>query len=764
MTTLAADTNGATELPTPGPSGDGGGADRAGGTRRRFDPRLYQIAVLAALLVYGVAALDFEIGAAQAIVLLATALLTQYAGTRLARLAAFDPRSALISGLSLCLLLRTNSLALAAAAAAVTIGSKFVLRVRGKHVWNPTNFGIVLAILATGRAWVSPGQWGNAALLGFLLVCLGGLVVTRAARADVTFAFLASYLAIVGGRALWLGQPLAIPLHQLASGAFLVFAFFMISDPKTTPDSRPGRIVFAALVAAVAGFITFVLYRPNGLLFALALAAPAVPLVDLLLPAGRYTWPRRRRALPALPTLAHAHLPRRLAMRRLTRHALALALLALASGGTAHAFCGFYVAKADTKLFNRASQVVLARDGDHTVLTMANDFEGDLKEFAMVVPVPTFLERGQIHVGDKALLDHLDAYSAPRLVEYFDPDPCRQMPMDAAGPAGMALQKSELRARRDLGSLGVKVEARYSVGEYDIVILSAKESAGLATWLTASGYRIPAGAPRVLAGYLKQGMHFFVAKVNLEQQAKLGFTYLRPLQVAYDSPKFMLPIRLGMVNANGPQELFLYTLTRQGRVETTDYRTVKLPSGMDVPLFVKDDFGAFYKATFAHQAAKEDQRAVFLEYAWNTSWCDPCSAEPLSQDELRKLGVFWLAAPEERPNPARFAGAGSRDVFLTRLHVRYDAAHFPEDLVFQETADRENFQGRYVLRHPFAGEASCAQAADYRRDLGRRREQEVEALTALTGWPTDRIRRRMGVPAAERTSSADPWWTRVWQR
>lgn len=719
--------------------------------RGRLDPRLYQIAVLAGLLVYGVLALDLEISASRAAVLLSTALLAQYAGTRFFRLPAFDPRSALISGLSLCLLLRTNSLLLAAGVAAVTILSKFVLRIGGKHVWNPTNFGIVLAIVATGRAWVSPGQWGNAAFLGFLLACLGGLVVNRAARADVTFAFLGSYLAIVFGRALWIGQPAAIPLHQLASGAFLIFAFFMISDPKTTPDARAGRIAFAALVAAIAAFITFGLYRQNGLLIALALAAPTVPLLNRWLPGDRpKTNPR---------------LPRRiLPMPRLAPRALALAILAMATAGSAHAFCGFYVAKADTKLFNRTSQVVLVRDGDHTVLTMANDFQGAPQEFAMVVPVPTFLERGQIHIGDKALLDHLDAYSAPRLVEYFDPDPCRRVMMEdaVAAPtimAGGAGAKRELAAR-----LGVKVEAQYTVDEYDIVILSARESAGLATWLTENGYRIPAGASRVLSGYLRQGMHFFVAKINLKEQAKLGFTYLRPLQVAYESPKFMLPIRLGMANADGPQELVVYALTRKGRVETTDYRTVKLPSGMDVPLFVKDDFGAFYKAAFSRQVAKEDMRAVFLEYAWDMSSCDPCAAEPLSGGELRQLGISWMEPQEGGAIPSRFSRPGNESVFLTRLHVRYDASHFPEDLIFQETADRESFQGRYVLRHPWQGDAVCSQAVDYRRDLRRRHEQEAETLASLTGWSVGHIRDRMGLKTAGPVPASDPWWTKLWQR
>lgn len=265
------------------------------------DPRLYQILLLASLLVYGTVRLDLEIPPGRALLLLTAALLTQLACTRLWRLPAFDPRSALISGLSLCLLLRTNSAALAVLAAVVTIASKFVLRFRGKHVFNPTNFGIVALMLATGQVWVSPGQWGNAAFFAFLIACLGGLVVNRAARSDVTYAFLAFYLSILFGRALWLGQPMAIPLHQIENGAFLIFTFFMISDPKTTPDSRAGRVLFALLVALGAGFVTFVLYRPNGLLLSLAFLSPVVPLLDRLLPGARYAW---RGAPAAVPNLS----------------------------------------------------------------------------------------------------------------------------------------------------------------------------------------------------------------------------------------------------------------------------------------------------------------------------------------------------------------------------------------------------------------------------------------------------------------------------
>lgn len=425
------------------------------------------------------------------------------------------------------------------------------------------------------------------------------------------------------------------------------------------------------------------------------------------------------------------------------------------------AFCGFYVAKADTQLFNKASKVVLIRHDDKTVITMVNDYRGDPQEFALVVPVPTFLEREQIHVGDRAVIDHLDAYSAPRLVEYFDEDPCRPRPVPA--PASLALgRSSDTKAAAESDkSLGVTVEARYTVGEYDIVLLSAEQSSGLETWLTQNGYRIPLGATAVLGSYIKQGMRFFVAKVNLQEQSRLGFAYLRPLQIAFESPKFMLPIRLGTVNADGPQDLYIFTLTRKGRVETTNYRTLQLPTGMDLPVFIKGEFGDFYRAMFDRQVEKENRRAVFLEYAWDMAWCDPCAANPLSADELRQLGVFWLPGSAPTPPRARPTPGQAQEVFLTRLHVRYDATHFPEDLSFQETADRSNFQGRYVLRHAWQGTETCSAAGEYRAKLPERWDQEARTLAGLTGWQVEDVRKKM--PTYRALPEAPQWWKKLWK-
>jgi hypothetical protein len=254
------------------------------------DPRYYQIAVLLSLVCFGIVGLDFGIRAANAAVIVTTALLVQLIAGRLAGLPGFDPLSPLITSLSLTLLLRTEMVSIAALAAVIAIASKFLVRVRGKHVCNPANVAIVTLMLASDHAWISSGQWGSAAIGAFALACLGFIVLTRARRAETTITFLVAYALIVFGRALWLGDPLSIPQHQLQNGALLIFAFFMISDPKTTPNSAFGRIAFACCVAAVAGYIQFVLYEPNATILALIICAPLVPLIDAVSRGANYRW------------------------------------------------------------------------------------------------------------------------------------------------------------------------------------------------------------------------------------------------------------------------------------------------------------------------------------------------------------------------------------------------------------------------------------------------------------------------------------------
>jgi len=256
---------------------------------KHLDPRLYQIGALSLLLLYGLTALDFDTTWFRAITVIAAAIGVQWLCSKIWSVK-FDPRSAAISGLSLALLLRSNSILFLLAGAAIAVGSKFVIRWRGKHIFNPTNFAIVALMLVTPGVWVSPGQWGNVAFFGFLITCLGGLVVNRASRSDVTYAFIIAWSAVLIGRSLWLGEPMTIPLHRLENGALLLFTFFMISDPKTTPNSRAGRILFAVLVALGARYVQFKMFHTNGILWSLAACALLVPLIDLVLPGGRYTW------------------------------------------------------------------------------------------------------------------------------------------------------------------------------------------------------------------------------------------------------------------------------------------------------------------------------------------------------------------------------------------------------------------------------------------------------------------------------------------
>ena len=436
-------------------------------------------------------------------------------------------------------------------------------------------------------------------------------------------------------------------------------------------------------------------------------------------------------------------------MRRLMA-ACGLATMAWTAAFPAQAFCGFYAGKADAGLFNEASQVVVVRDGNRTVLSMLNDYKGPLREFVLVVPTPTVLKQGQVRIAERATFDRLDAYSAPRLAEYHDSNPCRldeRWGSDAYSVRYQVLASPAMaaEARRDR-ALGVTVEARYTLEEYDIVSLSATQSNGLETWLRRNGYRIPKGTSAALKPYINQGMKFFVAKVNLKEQLKTGYAHLRPLQFAFESEKFMLPMRLGMLNAppDKAQDLIVYLLTKNGRVESSNYRTVQLPANMNLPYFLKPRFQDFYKALFDKQARQEEHRVVFTEYFWDMAWCDPCAADPLSAQELRNAGVFWVGGnadanfeamlkPQAAALPASPAqpGSGAQPVVLTRLHLRYTANSFPEDLMFTQTRDRQNWQTRYVIQNPYQGTVAQCAAEMQQADCEARCTPRVDHIVSL---------------------------------
>jgi MYXO-CTERM domain-containing protein len=421
----------------------------------------------------------------------------------------------------------------------------------------------------------------------------------------------------------------------------------------------------------------------------------------------------------------------------------ALALVASLTPKTADAMCGFIAPKKPpntqraARIVNESSKVALARQGDRTIITMANDVKGDVRSFALIVPVPTKITKEQVKVVGTEIFDQIEALTAPRVVETQDPNPCAQPEPEQAMPT-MAADEGEAKAAPRAKKLrasdyGVKVEEHFKVGEYDIAILSAKESDGLIEWLNLFKYDIPKDAADVLTSYLRQGMNFFVTRVDLKKHLKENFTFLRPLQITYTTPKFMLPIRLGMLNADGKQELHLFTITDRGRVETTNYRTLKMHTGLQLPVFAMNELSTIYDRAFRFQSSLEGDRVVYQEFAGypaTENWRNPWDQQPL---DLRPLGADWW------PN---------KQAFVTRLHLRYDAEHFPEDLSMQVTDDQAAFAVRFPTRRPWRpapGQEVCKAGEDYLATLPARFEKEAKTLAELTGMDRQQIRQRLGL-------------------
>ncbi len=405
--------------------------------------------------------------------------------------------------------------------------------------------------------------------------------------------------------------------------------------------------------------------------------------------------------------------------------ALLLSCVALFASTTAHAFCGFYVGGADAKLFNNATQVVLMREGTRTVLSMQNNYEGPPSNFAMVVPVPVVLQKENVKTLPKDVFAKVDTLAAPRLVEYWEQDPCLQPPADdeadmAAAPRGGAAPPNVVESSK---SLGVKVEARFDVGEYEIVILSAKDASGLETWLKEQKYKIPDGAAPYFKPYIQNGSKFFVAKVNVEKvKFDKGMAMLSPLRFHYDTETFALPVRLGLMNAKGAQDLIVHLLGKATRYEVANYPNVTIPTNYDVAEKAKGDFGAFYAALF-DKTLEVTPKAVVTEYAWQASSCDPCPGPVVDFADLLTLGGDVM------PSLSKKDASQAVDWVLTRLHARYTKENLGDDLVFRAAppivGGREfmgsdgklehgarpdsinNFQGRYAVRHAWTGPMAC---------------------------------------------------------
>ncbi|HVK77155.1 MAG TPA: DUF2330 domain-containing protein [Kofleriaceae bacterium] len=397
----------------------------------------------------------------------------------------------------------------------------------------------------------------------------------------------------------------------------------------------------------------------------------------------------------------------------------------LAGAGTADAFCGFYVNGAGAEMFNDATQVVLMRMGTRTVLSMQNNYQGPPEAFALVIPVPTVLQEGDVKTLPKDVFARVDQMGAPRLVEYWEIDPCAP---DAPEPPVVFMSTAAPEMASGGGGrprdLGVTIEAKFTVGEYQIVILSAKDSTGLDTWLRQEKYQIPPGAEPFLRPYVEGGMKFFVAKVD---PAKVTFdtdkrAQLSPLRFHYDSEEFNLPIRLGLANSSGTQDLIVTILAPNQRYDVANYKNVTIPTNLDVKDVVRDRFGEFYAALFDRTLEKHPG-AVVTEYAWQATTCDPCPGPQLGPEDLATLGADVLAGDKGKPAPYH-----GWDLVLTRLHARY-GKNLSEDLVFKQAdpiaggrenrqangkleeraqaAGVNNFQARYAIRHEWDGPITC---------------------------------------------------------
>jgi hypothetical protein len=424
---------------------------------------------------------------------------------------------------------------------------------------------------------------------------------------------------------------------------------------------------------------------------------------------------------------------------------LAAPLCAVTPAREASAFCGFYVGGTDALLLNNATIVVLLRDGTRTVLSMQNNYQGPPDKFAMVVPVPVVLQKENVKTLPREVFDHIDQLASPRLVEYWEQDPCAQLQRDGAfGSATAVASAAPSIAAQGGAGYGVKIEAQFTVGEYEIVILSAKDSSGLDRWLKDNHYKIPEGAEPLLRPYVRDGSKFFVAKVDVSKvKMEKGMAMLSPLRFHYDSEKFNLPVRLGLANSPGTQDLLVHILARGKRYEAANYKNVTIPTNLDVDEKAREQFSAFYAALFDRTLETNldsDKRPpVVTEYSWDVSSCDPCPGPPLDDGDIATLGADTLgvpssaasssAAPSSAPAPGRPpmtspCGCAPSDLMcnmkcaagpqksqpkgaqpaspppaatgaplsyqdysgyvVTRLHARYTKDQLAEDLVFKE--------------------------------------------------------------------------------
>ena len=346
----------------------------------------------------------------------------------------------------------------------------------------------------------------------------------------------------------------------------------------------------------------------------------------------------------------------------------------------ANAFCGTFVGGADATLFNEVAQVAVVRSGNESILTLANDVQGNFGSFALVLPVPEVLAEDDLHVLEPDLFDRLYEYSQPRLVEYTCDD-FHYPPPSQDG--GNSFNESE----DPTAESGVDIEAQYIVGEYDIVILSATQSEGLFDWLNQNGYQVPGQSIDLLQEYINGGSYFLAAKVDSSAEIADG-DMLSPLQLRYETAAFQIPIRIGTLNAKETQDLIVYAIN--------DYSTGSVGISNYAEFQIEDEcmwetqgetFGEFYAQNFRIEYEETNEGAWTTEYAWGGGGCDPCTGTPPNGEDLVSLGVDQ--------DLVHFS-----DYFFTRLHMRYAPDQVEEELMLYNSNLMDQIQQRYIIYKP----------------------------------------------------------------
>lgn len=365
----------------------------------------------------------------------------------------------------------------------------------------------------------------------------------------------------------------------------------------------------------------------------------------------------------------------------------------------AEAFCGAYVGGATS---NGSSIVVLVRDGNTNTLTLVNDFSGAESTFGYIMPVPPSFSLSDVTTVDPAVIERLDAYSAPREVTYTcddvlwtwsseddtghwvgstggcGGDPTPEFVEDTSGDL-----KADNRGIHGDGSLsGVQTTQRTTLGAYELQVVQASGSDGLSAWLEDHGFEPSPLLTTRLATYINGGQHFLVAQIHLEE-IPVDARWLEPLRLRYDSPSISLPIWLGAASSVGVQDLLIFGISRteSGALAISNYPSANLEDEC-----LTEDVNATLNLNYDAFAEAEGEASWVSEFGWLGGKCDPCPENgALDPADVALVGGENFA-PEE--------------IYFTRLHLRYRPEQIDEDLALYESGEAARWQSRYISASP----------------------------------------------------------------